>query len=85
MSSSNPEIEAQLDSLAELCCDSIASDQAISDERVKQLSKALLMSGFEQKDGAPLSAQLDLKQAYAESDFGRFFGAATDRPARLAA
>jgi len=61
MTDTNPEIEAQLESLTELCCDAIASDQAISDNRVKELAKALLMSGFEQKEGAPLSVQLETR------------------------
>jgi hypothetical protein len=61
MSSTNPEVEVQLDSLAKLCCDSIASNQAFSDDQVKELSKALLMSGFERQDGAPLSVQLETR------------------------
>jgi hypothetical protein len=59
MASTNPEIEAQLTALASLCCKRIADGESVQEDRVKNLCKALLMSGFEQKSGPPLATQLE--------------------------
>jgi len=57
---SNQEIEAQVQALAEECCTAIEGE-AMNLERIDQLTKALLMSGFVQKDGQPLRAELEAR------------------------
>lgn len=59
MTNTNVEIEAQLDALTDLCCDAVEGDRPMDEGRVEKLVRALLMSGFEQRGGKPLSARLE--------------------------
>lgn len=56
---SNQEIEAQLQALTEMCCESMEGDQALDVDRMDQLTKALLMSGYSHQPSQPLSAELE--------------------------
>jgi hypothetical protein len=59
MSETNPEIEQQLNDLAELCCEALAAEQTTLEERSKPLLKSLLMSGYVRKGGRNLQADVE--------------------------
>ncbi|KAA5542618.1 hypothetical protein FYK55_13870 [Roseiconus nitratireducens] len=56
---SNPEIEQQLDTLAELCCDTLTGGEPMLAERSDALLKSLLMSGFARKQGRDLRSEIE--------------------------
>ncbi|MDM4015403.1 hypothetical protein [Roseiconus lacunae] len=55
----NPQIEAQLDSLATHCCDVLLGEESLADDRCDQLLRSLLMSGYRNKDGRSIQVELD--------------------------
>ncbi|MCC9599211.1 hypothetical protein LOC67_01465 [Stieleria sp. JC731] len=57
----NPEIEAQLDSLASHCCEVMRGEASLSDDRCDQLMRSLIMSGYQSKSGRSIQADLDAK------------------------
>ncbi|OYP29959.1 hypothetical protein [Rhodopirellula sp. MGV] len=57
----NPEIEAQLDSLAAHCCEVLQGEASLSDDRCEQLIRSLLMSGFRNKKGMSIQTELDAR------------------------
>ncbi|WP_413432970.1 hypothetical protein [Crateriforma spongiae] len=59
MNDCNPEIDAQLNALSDLCCETLGTERTLDPDRVQRLTKALLMSGFVQKDSQPLSAEIE--------------------------
>lgn len=59
MTHANPQIQAQLDELATLCCQQLAGHHGESAERVEPLLKSLLMSGYKPKD--PPSFKIELE------------------------
>ena len=58
---SNPEIESQLQALAELCCRALSGHEAGTQERVEPLLKALLMSGYARSAQTTLQADLEAR------------------------
>ena len=61
MSETNPEIDAQLDSLAELCCTALRGGDAMPEEKVEKLLRGLLMSGYSRKSSRPVNAELETR------------------------
>ncbi|TWU22315.1 hypothetical protein Pla52o_33710 [Novipirellula galeiformis] len=59
MNETNPEIEASLDALATLCCESLSGTADPAVDRSERLLKTLLMSGYVGKKKA--SFQVDLE------------------------
>ncbi|KAA5542603.1 hypothetical protein FYK55_13790 [Roseiconus nitratireducens] len=60
MSETNPEIEAQMDELAHLCCQRL-SGELPADERSDLLLKSLLMSGYVWKHKGSFQADLEAR------------------------
>ncbi len=56
----NPEIEATLNELTELCCDALSSDSVLDTDRVKSLTSNLSTNGWQRhsSESAPLSTIL---------------------------
>lgn len=56
----NPEIEATLNNLTELCCDALQDDGEFNDEQAERLVTNLATNGWKQhsKNGPPLSVVL---------------------------
>lgn len=61
MSDLNPQIESQLDSLAELCCAALQGGDPIASEKTDKLLRGLLMSGFSRKSSAPLLKEIETR------------------------
>ncbi len=59
MKETNPEIEEQLDALAELCCETLKGDDSGLALRADALMKSLLMSGYVRKTGPNITAELE--------------------------
>ncbi len=59
MSETNPQIEEQLDALAELCCQTLNGDDSGLDKRSDALLKSLLMCGYVRKVGHNITAELE--------------------------
>lgn len=59
MNETNPEIEEQLDTLAQLCCDTLKGEGSGLARRSDALLKSLLMSGYVRKAGQNLTAELE--------------------------
>jgi hypothetical protein len=57
----NPQIESQLDELADLCCQSLNGDSSAITDRSESLLKALLMSGYARTSGTSLQADLEAR------------------------
>ena len=55
----NPEIQEQLDKLADLCCDCIQGNASLMDEQVEPLLRSLLMSGFVRNANASLQVEIE--------------------------
>ncbi len=68
MNKTNPQIEQQLDALAQLCCDTLNGDNSGLADRSDALLKSLLMSGYNRKTGPNLSVELEsrIKNSCAE-------------------
>ncbi len=61
MSTTNPQIDAQLDKLAELCCQSLDGEQSIASEDSDALLKAMLMSGYARMEGRSLQQDIETR------------------------
>ncbi len=62
MSANNPQIDGQLDKLAELLCLQLESEtdgRTTEDPVIDQLLKSLLMSGYARKEGANLQVDIE--------------------------
>ncbi|EMI17421.1 hypothetical protein RMSM_05650 [Rhodopirellula maiorica SM1] len=62
MSDTNPQIDEQLNKLAELCCEQLEGNDpssTIDEASTKSLLKSLLMSGFSRKEGASLQVEIE--------------------------
>ncbi len=59
MSSTNLELEKQLDALADICCDKLSGDTSDTTARRDAILKALLMSGYARKGGHQLGADIE--------------------------
>lgn len=59
MNKTNPEIEEQLDKLADICCELLGGEQTASIDETDALLKSLLMSGFARSGGAPLQVEIE--------------------------
>jgi hypothetical protein len=62
MSDTNPQIEKQLDKIAEICCQQIESGVTVSqsdEASVEALLKALLMSGYVHKEDRNLQVDIE--------------------------
>lgn len=57
----NVEVEAHLNELTKLCCDSIRTGETSASERIEPLLKSLLMSGFERSKKQPLGVELEAR------------------------
>jgi hypothetical protein len=61
MTETNPQIEKQLDALADLCCAKLAGDMENYDDRSEALLSALLKSGYLRKTGHGIQAELEAR------------------------
>jgi len=59
MTKTNPQIEKQLDELAELCCETLNGNDSGLSERSKPILKALLMSGYVRKQGKDIRSEVE--------------------------
>lgn len=59
MSDMNPEVEEQLDKLADIVCDALDGEASIIDEQTEPLLKALVMSGFVRNANTSLQAEIE--------------------------
>ncbi len=59
MAETNPEIEEQLEALAELCCQTLNGDDSGLEKRDDALLKSLLMSGYVRKVGKDITAEME--------------------------
>ncbi len=59
MIDTNPEIEAHLDTLAEICCETLKGDGSGLANRSDALLKSLLMSGYVREVGQNITAELE--------------------------
>lgn len=59
MDDTNPQIEAALDGLAELVCESLQGDQPTVGDRSEGLLKTLLMSGYDRKSKSSLMMDIE--------------------------
>ena len=59
MNSLNPELQSQIDDLAQICCDIIARTSNGSDERVKPLIEALVRGGYDRISNINLQVRLE--------------------------
>ncbi|TWU45730.1 hypothetical protein Q31b_09060 [Novipirellula aureliae] len=59
MTPTNPQIEKQLNELANLCCETLDGDEAGLNARSKPILKALLMSGYVRKQGNNLRSEVE--------------------------
>ncbi len=59
MNEPNPEIHANLDALATICCAAISSDPTAEFERVDGLLRTLLMSGYTRIENRSLEVDLE--------------------------
>lgn len=55
----NPEIEKQLATLAELCCQKLNGDSEELTERTTPLLKTLVQSGYARSENVPLQVELE--------------------------
>jgi hypothetical protein len=55
----NPELEAQLDALAEICCNVLKREEKDSSERAKPLIEALVKGGYARLSDINLQARLE--------------------------
>jgi len=58
MSETNPEIEAQMDQLAMICCQRLKGDPS-AEGRTESLMKSILMSGYSLKSGRSFQTDLE--------------------------
>ncbi len=61
MDTTNPQIEANLDALATICCDAIKGESDAGLERTDALLKSLLMSGYNRIGDRPLQVDLETR------------------------
>ncbi|NNE01042.1 MAG: hypothetical protein HKN47_27310 [Pirellulaceae bacterium] len=64
MNNTNPQIDEQLQKLAELCCNALdanADSEIELSETTEQLLKSLLMSGYARKGDASLQADIEAR------------------------
>ena len=61
METTNPQIEANLDALATICCDAINGESDAGLERTDALLKSLLMSGYNRIGDRPLQVDLETR------------------------
>ncbi len=59
MSNTNPELEKDLDALAEICCQSLEGNEGVLSDRSEAILKSLLMSGYVRKYGKSLQANVE--------------------------
>ncbi len=59
MRTSNPQIESQLDKLADLCCQSLEGKHTLVGDESEALLKALLMSGYARMEGRSLQQDIE--------------------------
>ncbi len=59
MKDTNSEIEEQLDSLAEICCQTLNGDPSDFADRTDALLKSLMMSGYVRKAGPNITSELE--------------------------
>jgi hypothetical protein len=59
MNQLNPELESQLDALAQLCCKALKGESDDFADRSDQLLKSLLMSGFKLKSDQTLMVEVE--------------------------
>jgi hypothetical protein len=59
MTEHNPEVERQLEVLANLCCEAVQGGSMDVEQRAEPILKSLLMSGYERT--APTTLQTDLE------------------------
>lgn len=73
MNDMNPEIEEQLNKLADLCCESLDGQISIINDQSEALLKSLVMSGFVRNANASLQAEIEsrVKQKCAEPSIHR--------------
>jgi hypothetical protein len=58
---SNPELESQLDALADLCCDALQGETSLLIGRGEALLKSILMSGYVRKEGRTLAVEIETR------------------------
>jgi hypothetical protein len=61
METTNPQIDANLDALATICCNSINGELNAGLERADALLKSLLMSGYKRLGERPLQVDLETR------------------------
>jgi hypothetical protein len=57
----NPQVDACLDALATICCDTVNRESDAGLERTDALLKSLLMSGYGRAGSRPLQVDLDAR------------------------
>mgnify|MGYP003662968326 CR=1 FL=1 len=61
MSDTNPQIETQLNALAELACETLRGEESEMAARAEPLLKSLLMSGYVRKSGKDIRADIEAR------------------------
>ncbi len=61
MSTTNPQIDEQLDKLAELCCESLEGKQPNASDESEALLKVMLMSGYARMEGSALQQEIEAR------------------------
>jgi hypothetical protein len=59
MTNYNPEVERQLNALADLCCQALEGESESLADRSEPLLRALLLSGFTRSAEAPLQVEVE--------------------------
>lgn len=59
MAKLNPEIDEQLDKLADICCESLRGQSSIVDDQTDALLRALIMSGFARNTDTNLQKEIE--------------------------
>ncbi len=75
MTKANPELDAQLDRLVEICCQLISGEGQPTSTEVDSLVEALVRNGFHRHSEEPLSAELDRRIRKACKDSAMHRGA----------
>jgi len=57
----NPQIDGQLEKLAELCCQSLEGKQPSTSDESEALLKAMLMSGYARMEGRSLQQDIEAR------------------------
>ncbi|QDT02064.1 hypothetical protein K227x_04350 [Rubripirellula lacrimiformis] len=61
MKDTNPQVEEQLNKLAEIICESLNGKEAVVNDESEALLKSLLMSGYARQEGVSLQVDLEAR------------------------